>query len=425
MTVETLYASSHLAGAFSSPDNALGNSPSTWAGDLNTNASYTSRWALADPVDPLTPAATQTVRVLARKGSNTGTPTIALNLYENGSLVGSILGATSITSTTGQTLTATFNTGQIANGADVEIEVVQSAVGGSGSARNSAQIAYIEWEADTSAVTAAPEGDFLLTDTSTLEMSGERDSSGAFGVSATETLSVSGSRMSLGEFAVSDKQTVEFTGGRESVGDFGSQDTTHVFVSGDANADPPPTGTFQMVDVSTVEMQGSTISVGDFEAQATDLVDVEGSRDSAGSFAVQETSTVEAAGERSSSGEYTEVMDSTTLLFAGGAASGGGSFEIVDSTSLVFAGGRDSSGDFEASDRVYVQFAAALVPVVLPFGFGEAKTRPEIDAARTLLPVKSETRTVADLEASHSTPELFMEDRTEDVTAIRVVQRGG
>jgi hypothetical protein len=148
---EFLYATSHLAGDFTNPDNAVGNTPTTWAGQLNTNTSQTSRWAIGDPVDPLTAAATQTIRVVAKKGSNSGVPTIALNLYENGSLVQSILAATNVTSTTGQTLTGTFNTSAITNRNDVEIEVVMSAAGGSPSARNSAQISHIEWEAETTA----------------------------------------------------------------------------------------------------------------------------------------------------------------------------------------------------------------------------------------------------------------------------------
>jgi hypothetical protein len=149
---EFLYATSHLAGTFTNPNNANGNTPATWAGPaLNTNTSETSRWAIGDPVDPLTGAATQTIRVVARKGTNSGNPTIALNLYENGSLVQSILAATNVTSTSGQTLVGTFNTSVITNRNNVEIEVVMTGAGGSPTVRNAAQISHIEWEADTSA----------------------------------------------------------------------------------------------------------------------------------------------------------------------------------------------------------------------------------------------------------------------------------
>jgi hypothetical protein len=92
---------------------------------------------------PVTSGATQTVNVLARKGSNAGTPTIALNLYENGVFVRNLVGATNITSTTGQVVSGTFNSSEITNPDDVEVQVVMTAV-----ATNSAQIAYIEWVAE-------------------------------------------------------------------------------------------------------------------------------------------------------------------------------------------------------------------------------------------------------------------------------------
>lgn len=151
MAIENLYATSHITGSFTTPANAVGSATGTWAGALNTNTSATSRWAMGDPVDPLTTGATQTIRVVARKGSNTGTPTIAINLWENGALVSTILAATNVTSTTGQTLTATFASAAITNRANVEIEIVMTAVGGSGSARNSAQVDTILWEANTTA----------------------------------------------------------------------------------------------------------------------------------------------------------------------------------------------------------------------------------------------------------------------------------
>lgn len=148
---EVLYAASHIAGAFANPDNAIGDTPATWAGVLNQNASYTSRWAIADTVLPLTPSATQTVEVVARKGSNSGTPTIAINLYENGTLVQAIAAATNVTSTTSQTVSGTFNSSVITDPANVEIEVVEVGAGGNPSTRNSAQISLIRWTADTSA----------------------------------------------------------------------------------------------------------------------------------------------------------------------------------------------------------------------------------------------------------------------------------
>jgi hypothetical protein len=154
VATETLYATSHITGAFSNPANAVGSGTGTWAGDVNVNSNYTSRWAMGDPVDPLTSGATHTIAVVARKGSNSGNPTIALNLYENGTLVQSLVGATSVTSTTGQTISGTFSTSAITNPANVEVEVVQVSAGGSPSVRNSAQIDTITWTADVTPIVA-------------------------------------------------------------------------------------------------------------------------------------------------------------------------------------------------------------------------------------------------------------------------------
>jgi hypothetical protein len=140
---ETKWATSHITGTFTNPNNAIGATDGVWAGQLNTSTSQTSRWAMDNPSGPIT--GTQTINVWAEKGSNSGTPTIALNLYENGTLVQSIAAATNVTSTTGMNITGTFNASAIGNPNNVEIEVVETAAGGSPSVRNSAQIDSIQW----------------------------------------------------------------------------------------------------------------------------------------------------------------------------------------------------------------------------------------------------------------------------------------
>jgi len=140
---ETKWASSLITGTCTNPTNAYGATNSTWAGDVNVNVSCTDRYAMEDTSGPL--ESTQTINVIARKGSQSGNPTLAINLYENGSLVQAIVGATSITSTTGQTVSGTFNASAISDASLVEIEIVVVGAGGSPSARNSAQFDSIEW----------------------------------------------------------------------------------------------------------------------------------------------------------------------------------------------------------------------------------------------------------------------------------------
>lgn len=152
MAVETLYATSHITGAFTNPANAVGAQDGLWAGDLNLNSNYTSRWAMGDPVDPLTAGATQTVSVFARKGTNSGVPNVTLNIYQNGTLVHSGA-AQNVTSTTGEIISQTFPTSAVTDRVGVEVEVVQISAGGSLSQRNSAQIDYIQWNAETTTPT--------------------------------------------------------------------------------------------------------------------------------------------------------------------------------------------------------------------------------------------------------------------------------
>lgn len=195
---EFVYATGHLAGDFTNPANAVGNTPSTWAGELNTNTSRTSRWAIGDPADPLTGGATQTIRVTARKGSNSNDPTIALNLYENGALVQSILAATTVTSTTGQTLTGTFPSSAVSDRAAVEIEVVMTAAGGSPSARNSAQVSRVEWEADTTAAAPSAFGGSTATVTASSEGAGRKQAPGASTSTVTASSEGAGSKDARG-----------------------------------------------------------------------------------------------------------------------------------------------------------------------------------------------------------------------------------
>lgn len=139
----TLYATSHITGSANNPNNALGAADGQWAGIINDNTSWTSRWAMDDPAGALT--GTQTISVLASKGSNSNDPSMSINLYENGSLVQSVASTTTITSTTGQVVSGTFNASAISNPANVEIEVLTTSNSGSPSKRNSVQIDDIQW----------------------------------------------------------------------------------------------------------------------------------------------------------------------------------------------------------------------------------------------------------------------------------------
>jgi hypothetical protein len=155
MATETLYADAHITGNVTNPDNAIGNTPSTWAGVTNANTSATSRWSLANPVDPLAAGQTHTLSCVVRKGSNTGDPSVVLTLFDNGTSVkGS--GSVTVTSTTGQTVSVTFTTSEVSNGANVEAQLAITGAAGGGTARNSAQVSHFTFTAETAPVATAP-----------------------------------------------------------------------------------------------------------------------------------------------------------------------------------------------------------------------------------------------------------------------------
>jgi hypothetical protein len=145
-----LFALSHITGNIVAPNNAVGESTETWAGTDNANVSGTSRWLMAPPNGSLTVGGIQTVKVVARKGTNTGNPTVTVSLFEDGVLRRTLVDRTPVTDSTprGQTLTATFSTSDIIRPDKVEIQIVISGVGGGRGVNNSAQIDTIEWEAD-------------------------------------------------------------------------------------------------------------------------------------------------------------------------------------------------------------------------------------------------------------------------------------
>jgi hypothetical protein len=150
MSTETLYATSLVSGTVSTPANALGAPNNTWTSDTG-NVSWTARFAMANPVGTQANG-THTITIRARKVSGqSGSPTISsVTLYENGTSFATVsTGGFSIT-TTSQDVANTFDSALLAgrNLADIEIEVVTSAAGGSPSTRTPVQIDSITWNGD-------------------------------------------------------------------------------------------------------------------------------------------------------------------------------------------------------------------------------------------------------------------------------------
>lgn len=81
--VDLVYADAHLVGTVASPANVLGAPNDTWSS--NAAESWDSRFSMADPSAPLD--GLQTVSIEVRKDSGTGSPTITVELWENGVFV--------------------------------------------------------------------------------------------------------------------------------------------------------------------------------------------------------------------------------------------------------------------------------------------------------------------------------------------------
>jgi hypothetical protein len=153
MATENLYASSQALGAIASPSNALGSGTGTWAGTPNENVSTTDIWDMANPTGDVANG-THTVTVVARKGSNTGTPTLQLTARIDGVdfATGS---ATNITSTTGQNVTLNVNTAGAVDLTTLRVVTEIVAAGGSPSVRNSVEIDTILWSGDFTTTASA------------------------------------------------------------------------------------------------------------------------------------------------------------------------------------------------------------------------------------------------------------------------------
>jgi trimeric autotransporter adhesin len=165
MSTATLYAVSHVTGSASSPDNALGAPDNVWTSNGNAATSWTSRWRLDIVAGAFTPSGTQTITLRARKGTNSGNPSIAsVTLWQGGTQLATISGgAVTVSSTAGVDETFTFAGSLLTGFTDVDIQVAITAAGGGGTVRNSVELDAITW--DTAYIVADPPNEVDLAAT--------------------------------------------------------------------------------------------------------------------------------------------------------------------------------------------------------------------------------------------------------------------
>jgi hypothetical protein len=145
----TGYTDSDCANIDDDPDSP-DSGPETWMIAPNETTSCAVRVSFPTPSgNPTTGAGLQTFKVRVRKyNSNTGTPTVRMDLYETGGGTALVTGTEQdITSTTGESFSQTWDATNLAtaNGSAVECHIVITKAGGSPSVRNTGDIDGVEW----------------------------------------------------------------------------------------------------------------------------------------------------------------------------------------------------------------------------------------------------------------------------------------
>lgn len=135
---ETLYATSNIANnGCTTPDNANGAPNSVYT--ANTGGStWDARWAIGNPSNALSGLQNGTIH-WKKDASGGNDPTGTLELWENGSLVSTLLSAITLGDAT-FTSAFSFNASAISNRDNIELRVAATASGGSPAARRTIQV---------------------------------------------------------------------------------------------------------------------------------------------------------------------------------------------------------------------------------------------------------------------------------------------
>ena len=145
MAILNLYADASISGNVAGATNVYGAADGVWT-TTTGNTNWTHRWGMQNPTAGSVMVGTHTITVRARKEvAQTGTPTIQVNLYENGSLVKSLVATSNVTSETGADYQGTLTQSDISNNNNVEVEIVTISAGGSPAVRTAVLVDSITW----------------------------------------------------------------------------------------------------------------------------------------------------------------------------------------------------------------------------------------------------------------------------------------
>jgi len=146
--------SSNLTGAFADIDEGVDNFDGVYVTATGSNGNTLLVLSFPTPSGDLTTGAgLQTFRARVRKDASGGNnPSVRLEVYENGSPVGTVSGDTTVTSTTGVDISFTWDASVLAlqDGSNVEIGIAQQSGGQGGPSRNRRwiEVDAADWTAD-------------------------------------------------------------------------------------------------------------------------------------------------------------------------------------------------------------------------------------------------------------------------------------
>jgi len=167
---DVLIVQTNLTGAVTDIDEDPDSPGADWLTYITNNVDTVTRVSFPTPTgNPTVGADLQEFKIWVRKQNGTGTPTVAISLYENGVLVTELMAATNVTNSSGEIFSVTWNANLLgtADGSLVELYIYGDAVGGAPSARATVEIGAVEWN-----VTYDVASDFTYTGSGSFTFSG-------------------------------------------------------------------------------------------------------------------------------------------------------------------------------------------------------------------------------------------------------------
>ena len=392
---DTIAAQTNLTGAVTDIDDDPLSPDGLWLAGGDDGTDTTLRVTFPSPATDLnTGAGLQTFQVWCRAFvDDTGNPTVDIELWENGSQVSILSTGTTITSSTGQLVSATWDATLLSavSGANVELYVIGHRSGGSPGARRSVEFGAVDWIADhaadnrtgtlaatdavdTAAFAGGIVGDGTLAATDVVDTAAFAGGIVADGTLAAtdvvDTAAFAGDLSYSGTLAATDiADTAAFAGDLSYSGTLAATDVIDTAAFAGSLAGAGVTGTLAATDVvDTAAFAGGITGTGTLAA--TDPVDTSafaGSLSYSGTLAATDPADTAAfAGSLSYSGTLAATDPVDTASFAGNLAGAGitgtlAATDVVDVSSM--SGGVEVSGTLAATDPIDVSSMSGGVEV--------------------------------------------------------------